>query len=73
MTDPSFPSAAYDRWKTQSPEVDAVECRRCGCVEGADNQKCDKPELCSCHWSQEERDAMAADEKLAQDKEDRHD
>ncbi len=49
------------------PEVDH-ECLRCKCEPGAATP-CATQETCSCHWSEEVREAIAADEELATRKE----
>ncbi len=63
---PPFPAAKLDAYKTASPEKDG--CIRCQCVRGVE-PVCDKPEICSCHWSDADVKAMGADETLADRKE----
>lgn len=67
MSDPTFPSAKLDAYKTASPEIDG--CSRCQCVPGM-KAVCDKPEICSCHFGRLDTEIMAADEALADRKED---
>lgn len=44
-TDPTFPAAALDAWKTQTPEEDIPQCVRC-----------EQWEMCACHFTDEEED-----------------
>ncbi len=68
MLDPKFPGGALDRYKTEPPD-DIAQCQRCGCVQGME-PVCDKLDLCACHFSARDRDAMAADAMLDALKED---
>lgn len=62
MTGPDFPSAAYDRWKTTPPAEKEV-CERCECA--VETKTCD----CRCHWTDDDFEANAADERYDREKE----
>lgn len=59
-----FPAAAFDAWKTHTPK-EQEDCVRCRCVPGV-QAACDRPEICACHWTQRDMDAMNADAERRQ-------